>query len=157
MVLLVPHPLSSTRQFNTRGVLLFSPPESVSSTQKSRSSTHLSVQHQKTVSSIHKTLQINTPISSTHPSVRHSPQFNLKKKKPSVQHHNWRACWTEGYVELEDLLNWGMCWTEWFLVLNWRILGSEKVWSLCWSDVLNWRGLCWTEELNFISYYSGIL
>ena len=39
----------------------------------------------------------------------------------------------------------GVCWSEGFLVWNWGILGTEKVWSLCGTDVLNWGGLCETE------------
>ena len=121
-------PLSSTPpQFNTpvqhKRSTPFQPPESVSSTQKSRSSTHLSVQHQKTVSSIHKTLQINTPISSTHPSVRHSPQFNLKKNRQF-------NTITEGRVELKGMLNWRICWTEGCVELNGFWCWTDEFWVL---------------------------
>ena len=30
-------------------------------------------------------------------------------------------------------------------MLNRWIFGAEMVWSLCWTDVLNWEGLCGTE------------
>ena len=52
-------------------------------------------------------------------------------------------CWTEGCVELRGF----RCWTEGFFVLKLAILGAEMVWSLCWTDVLNWEGLCGTEGL----------
>ena len=48
---------------------------------------------------------------------------------------NW-----EGGAELGSL--WceteGVCWTEGFSMWNRGILGAEKVWSLCGTDVLNW-------------------
>ena len=148
-----PHPLSPTHEFDTTGPLLLSPKKSVSSTQKSLISTHLSVQHQK-------------HFSSTHPSVPH-----------------WGVCWTEGFlvlnwrflgfelrgvlnwgcVELRVcwseaflMLNWGMCWTEGFFgaelrcKLNWRISGAKKVFPcvelMCWND----GGLCGTKGYSFL-------
>ena len=133
-------PLSSTHQFHTKEPLLSAP--------KSLSSTHLSILHQKPFSS--------TPLSST-PT---TPQFNTLLQT----NNRWGVSWTEGFLEW----NWGVfgaelrgfwcwtegswcgteefwCWTEEFMVLNWGILGAEKVWSLCGTDVLTWGSLCGTE------------
>ena len=118
----------------------------LSSTQPSfRHERGTAFQPQKCVISTHKTPQFNTPVSSTH-------QYNTKgallfrpknssvqHKKASVQHarlfntlisstqKNWQVCGTYVFcVERKGVLNWR------FFVLSWRILGTEKQWSLCW-------------------------
>ena len=67
--------LSSTHQFNTKGLLLFSPQNPSVQNRKTISSTHPSVQHIP---------QFNTSLSSTHVLVQHTLQFNIKN--PSVHH-----------------------------------------------------------------------
>ena len=92
----------------------------------------------KSLNSTPKTHQFNTPFSSTpktsqfntkNPSVQHTPQFNIKK----------------------TVLNWGIfgvklrvCWTKGFFWVERR---NFK----CWKGVvlvLNWGGLCGTEEYS---------
>ena len=88
------------------------------------------------------------PLSSIHPSVQHTPQFSTenpsteKNSSICVELRNFRCgtevCGTGGF----------WCGTDGVLVLNWGILGAEKVWSLCWTDVLNLGGLCGTAEYS---------
>ena len=107
-------------QFNT---------DLVTSTQKSVTSTHRSVQHKK--ASFLQTHYFNTKtVSSTHHSVQ--------RKKASVQHLKIyiNLCCFLFCVKLTGVLNWRffwvnlthMWWTDAFLVL---ILGAEKEWSFC--------------------------
>ena len=110
-----PHPLSPTHEFDTTGPLLLSPKKSVSSTQKSLISTHLSVQHQK-------------HFSSTHPSVPH-----------------WGVCWTEGFLVLNWRFlgsELRVCWSEAFLMLNWGMCWTERCVELKGFLMLNW-GVNW--------------
>ena len=66
-----------------------------------------------------KISQSNSSLSLTHPSVKHQKILSMFK---------WRVfC-----VEVRRVLNWGGSWTE-------RFLGAEKLWSLCWTDVLNFQ------------------
>ena len=96
--------------------------QQISSTQKGHSVPPLpSVPHQKHLSSTKK------PLSSTHSSEKNCVELR----------GFW--CGTGGCVELRGF----WCETEGFLVLNWEIFGAVKVWSLCWSDVLNW-GSVWS-------------
>ena len=44
--------------------------------------------------------------------------------------------------------------TDGFKVLDCKILGAEKAWSLCGTDVLNRGGLCATEEYSVMNYES---
>ena len=75
------------------------------------------------------------PLSSTPPSVQHIRGF-WRGTEGCVEVSDFR-CWTEGRVELRGF----WCWTEGFLMLNWEVLGAEKVWFLCGTDVLNlWCG-----------------
>ena len=126
-------PLSSTpRQFNKsfphKRATPFQPPKTLSSTSAPLCSTPKTPQFHPS--------QFHTP------SVPHTPQFHTRN--PSVQHTPQTKtvlnggvfgvepkvfrCGTEEFL----VLNWGI------LVFNWEILGAEKVWSLCWTHVLNW-------------------
>ena len=71
-----------------------------------------SVPHQKPLGST-PSIPHRKPLSSTHPSVPHTLVLT------------WGV-----FVGLSWRWNWGV------LVFNWGILGAEKVWSLCGSDVL---------------------
>ena len=129
----------------------FQPQLSASLTQKSLSSTHPSVQHQKRQfntknPSFRHTPQFNTPLSSTPPHFKTALSFELMGVL------NWRMCRTVGFL----VLNWGLM----RVVLNWRVFGvklrlfcveltdfgAEKGWSFCVElmGVLN-LGMCWTE------------
>ena len=141
---------------STHGLLLFSSQKPVSSTQKSASSTHKKDQLNKTVSSTQKTRY------TTQLSVQHQ---NIKKTiKPKNYHlilyslSDWKKfkarlyraifcrfwCWTDGCVE-----HIVFCVNLTVFVLNWRILEAEKEWLfcvelMCWTDgVLNWGGQLW--------------
>ena len=100
-----------------------------------------SVQHtfqfKTPLSSTPKTPQFNTPLNST----PKTPHFHIPSvQNSSVQH---KKLTKEALYKL--YINWGVCWTEGFSVLNWGILGAERVLPLCWTEVLKQRGLCGTE------------
>ena len=107
------------------------------------------------VSSISKTVS-----STQKPSAQYTHQVITKKpsvqdQKRSVQHIDGVEqtpflCCTYGYfvlnwrffcVELTGCLNWRFFfwWTDAFCVLNWKISGAEKVWSLCWTKGSLWN------------------
>ena len=126
-----------------------------------------SVQHQKPLSStpitphfninnpsVQHTSRFNTPLSSTHPSVQHTPQFNTKNL--SVQHTSqFNTLLSSTQKKLTKKC---FSWTEGFSVLNWGISGAEKMWSLCWTDVLNWGGHCgiiWYKFKKFVFLISN--
>ena len=103
-----------TRQFNTR---------------KHQFITNKSVQHIKSVSSTQKK--------------RQKIAFVLNWRFLSVELKgvlNWYfLCWTDGSVELTIFL----CWNDAFDLLNWRILGVENDWPLCWTE-----GVCVEEKVT---------
>ena len=85
-----------------------------------------SVPHQKPLSSTPNTPQFHKPFSFT----PKTPQFHT----PPIEGRGR----TEGFSALNCPI----------LLLNWGILGAEKEWSLCGTDVLIWGGLCGTEEYS---------
>ena len=128
-------PLISTHQFHPKGPLLFSPPNpsvphwkpSVKQTPQFHTKSpqfhneNPSIQHQK-------------PLISTHPSVQHQKPFSSTLKTPQFHPPEFHT---------KSVLNWGIS------VLNRGVLGADKVWSLCGTDLLNWGGLCETEGYSF--------
>ena len=148
-------PQFHTPQFNTsvqhKRAAHFQPPKSVSSRHKSLSSTHPSVQHQKTVISTSKTIQFNTPLSSTYLSVQHHKPFSSTRGVLK-----WGVCWTECCVELKGVLNWGVFWTDGFFGVELRLFFVELTDFGGWKGVVlvrnwrvervEWKSVCWTED-----------
>ena len=89
-----------------------------------------------------KTPQFNTPLSSTPKPLGSTPK-TLSSTHPSVLRGCW--CWTEGCVELRVF---GVE-PRGFWVGTERVLGAEKEWSLCGTDVLNWGSLCETAGYSY--------
>ena len=132
----------------------------ISSTQKGQSfstpkisqfhTKHPSVSHQKPLGSTSKTPQFNFK----KPSVPHQKPLGSTSKTPQTKNSGVELrgfwCRTEGFWCSTEGLR---CWTEGFLVLNWGISGAEKVWSWCWTDMLNWGGLCGTEGYSIKEYF----
>ena len=140
-----PVPLDSTQSpVQHKRASSFQPQNSSVHHIKSVSPTNPSVQHKKNrqfnkaIRSTHKNRQFNTKKRSVY---HKKGQFNTKNLQKIALVLNWRLF----NVELMGVLNWHFlcwtddfqCWTDAFDVLNWRILGAEKKWSLCWIDVLN--------------------
>ena len=129
-------PLSSTHQYNTIRPLLFSPKNPSVRHQKTLSSAYPSVQQTLQFDTknqwVQQTLQFKTPFSSTHPSVQHQKTVT----------------WTPKTIHFNTLgTNW-----RFFGVEHRDVLGAEKVWSLCWTDVLNWESLCETGGYSLEEY-----
>ena len=158
MILQLNTPLSSTsknRQFNTKNLQFNTP---LTSTPKNRqfNTKNPAIQH---------TPHFTTPFSSTHPSVQHQKSVCWIEGCLVL---NWSFCsWTEGCVELKGVVNSEVCWIEAFLVLNWRFFGVELRSVLNWrvfgvelTDFGGWKGvilvLNWYVELRGSMWNWGV-